>query len=167
MIGINFWPLWKLKRSYKQLFQDFYPGKRLLSCPPKTARSKFLKYCYWDTKHKKVASNLKDLWLSSLASEKSHGDPATQVYPISKTMYFLGPHAVFSGAKLNKLQRKFQSATFLVRYLQNINSKFLIWPIRIAALKRPFPEMKILEENTWPWLNFGKGQKLVQAWQCQ
>ena len=73
----------------------------------------------------------------------------------------------FLWRKTNRLKQKCLSGIFFVKYPKRILSKFLFDLIRIAAPKRPFSRMKILEENHLTSLNFCNRQKLVRPLQCQ
>ena len=64
------------------------------------------------------------------------------------------------GTKLNS--PNILSATFLVRYLQNIISELSAEPFGMPVPKRPSSGMKIQEDGTGLFSSSGNGQNLVQ-----
>ena len=83
----NFWPLRKSKKRHGHTSRTLIQGKAFWVAYPKRRDQKFCKDAFWIS-YKKIASHSQDLWLLGLASGKSPVDPATQVRPIPKTMFF-------------------------------------------------------------------------------
>ena len=74
--------------------------------------------------------------------------PAIQVHPIQKNPMIFGSICAFSVTNGIAGQRVL-SAKFLIRYPKTFILRFLVESFWIAAPKRPFSRLEILEESTW------------------
>ena len=144
----------KHQKKSRAIFQDLTAGEKdfwiVYLKPPKNFEIIML----FGHLTKNLASKCQGLWLLCSRSEKSHVDPAIQVPPIPKTMFFMGLG--------NSTKHQIFSATFLVGYPKNIISKFSVVPFAMPVPNHPFPEMKIREERNCLSLSFGNEKKLVQ-----
>ena len=90
----NFWPLWKPKKCHMHLPGLLFPKNnfwlsRFWNSSTEDLWMRFSEYLI-----ENVALLFQGFWLISSLSENSHADPAILIHPISKTILFLGPHAV-------------------------------------------------------------------------
>ena len=156
---VNFWPLRKFKKTTCDL-PGFSSRKKdfLLGGASWNVSTENFEMMAFRNLIRNVPLIVQGLWLLCLVSEKFHVDPATLLHPIPKTRSFRSTWA-FSGTKVNSQKQNIVSATFFVRYPNNLPSEFSIEPFWIAA---PTWGMKILEESTWLLLNFGNNQKSVR-----
>ena len=141
-----FWQLRNLKKVTCNLPGFSSPKKDFWVVLLQWLHQIFLDDVFW-MPNKSLALCIEGFWLSSLASEKSHVDPATQLHPVSKTMFFVSG-CDFSSTKLNRLKQKKLNDTFLIQFPKKHRFRILIEPFWIAIPKRPFPGRKIMEKST-------------------
>ena len=147
-------------KQSRAIFQDFYLWTITFGSSIHNGSTENFEIMFFGYLTKNLSLEFQGLRPLCLASKKSHVYPANQVHLIAKIIFFCFTCNV-PFTKLNSPGLKHWSTMFLLRYSENITSKFSAGPFGMSVRKSPFSGIKIRKDCAWLFLSFDNGQKLL------